>query len=1086
MSKARPVPPANRRQVLHTVHEAVETSKSGVPAPAPHELRRERLLEVLHRHRARPLILLVAPAGFGKSTLAATYARESGGSVAWLTLQGADRDTRRLFGRLATALEAGFAEANALPQLRQGLNDGADGVGLARLLIEDLAHAPAGFILVIDDFHEVDDAEEVVNAVDALIRDLPEGGQIVITARSAPGLSMTRLVIQNAVFAFGTEDLRFSQDEARELRGKIRQSQQQSGETLDPAMAAEEDERDQRAQGWVAGILLGGAPRQLNIGGGSLLGSYVEREVLARLSDTEQGWLEMLSALDVITPNAAERMLGPANWAARLLGLTERCPFLVGGQDGTYRLHGLVRETALNRLRRSPDDRANQAWTVARQLAEEAGDPVGVVHACQELGQVALAVELVRRVVGEDIQTGRWPAVLVTLELLPEAVRRANPDLSLSEAHALWHGGHPDRAVEAAEAALHYGGRVGDVTVQIQALTELGFVSFTSDLDASEDWLAAADHLLRNSNLPTDTRRELEGRALGVRGICTQIRGDIAGARRCFEDGERLLRLVGPSRDLAVIQQNFGSFCNRTGDYTTAEEVLPAAAAHWRLVGDRNGLATTQIILGDLHLRLGKLDAAGSEFNDALRAGRAVGALRMEAHALVSLGQWHRANGRLTEAVAAFDEGIQLADEIVERELVADALVWRAEVALLRDELTDARQLLARAQAEGQRIGANATLAAIDRALGRLHLVDGAASRAIDHLQAALERAGENWGADQQAEALYWLGTAYLSLGRMEQASEQLELALALTSRANRPALLAAPAAEDQRLLQHGRRLGMNPVLLADIDRIASVRRPWTGVSTPPVVVLVQNELPRVEARLFGSFVLHRDGALITNASRKVDRVGELAALLILNPKGLQDEAIRELMFPDFEHERGLHNLQQAATTLRKQLGSKAAVRFGARNYQLSPQLELWADVREFDAALARARGAIGETLRQHLAKAVELYRGPLLADAGWDWLEPARLEYRSRFAAAALQLSDEYAPIDALRSDALAEQVVEVAPETDAAYERLILNAWQRRDRDAVRRVQKRYLHAAEQYGFTVKPYLLDDEGPSSPRIAR
>src|SRR5438445_742941 len=54
---------------------------TGVPASAPHELRRERLLEVLHRHSTRPLIVLVAPAGFGKSTLAATYARDSGAPV---------------------------------------------------------------------------------------------------------------------------------------------------------------------------------------------------------------------------------------------------------------------------------------------------------------------------------------------------------------------------------------------------------------------------------------------------------------------------------------------------------------------------------------------------------------------------------------------------------------------------------------------------------------------------------------------------------------------------------------------------------------------------------------------------------------------------------------------------------------------------------------------------------------------------------------------------------------------------------------------------------------------------------------------
>src|SRR5256885_8455437 len=134
---------ALKRGILYAT---VESRSSGVPAPAPHELRRERLLEVLHRHRARPLILLVAAAGFGKSTLAATYARDSGAAVAWLTLQPADRDSRRLFARLADALDAGFGEPDSVPELRRGLAEGAEGVGLARLLLDDLAQAPAGFI----------------------------------------------------------------------------------------------------------------------------------------------------------------------------------------------------------------------------------------------------------------------------------------------------------------------------------------------------------------------------------------------------------------------------------------------------------------------------------------------------------------------------------------------------------------------------------------------------------------------------------------------------------------------------------------------------------------------------------------------------------------------------------------------------------------------------------------------------------------------------------------------------------------------------------------------------------------------------
>ena len=267
-----------------------------------------------------------------------------------------------------------------------------------------------------------------------------------------------------------------------------------------------------------------------------------------------------------------------------------------------------------------------------------------------------------------------------------------------------------------------------------------------------------------------------------------------------------------------------------------------------------------------------------------------------------------------------------------------------------------------------------------------------------------MRRAGDGWGPDQRAETLYWLGTAYLNLNRAQQALGHLEQAVAIAEQANLPALLAGPAAEDPRLLQAGRKLGLSPILLAQVDRMSATRRPWTGIAPAPVDVAAQNELPRLEAQLFGSFVLHRDGEHVQRVTRKVDRARELLALLILNPKGLPDEAIAEQMWPGMSPERALHNLQMAAYSLREDLGSKAAVRYGVRTYQLNPQLELVADVRAFDLALARARGAAGDMLIQALSQAVDLYRGPLLANVAWHWLEPVRLDYQSRYVSAALQ----------------------------------------------------------------------------------
>jgi LuxR family transcriptional regulator, maltose regulon positive regulatory protein len=1039
-----------RRVGARTVHA------HDVPAPAPHEVRRDRLLELLHRHNGRPLILLVAAAGFGKSTLAAAYARESGAAVAWITLQAGDRDSRTFFGHVADALEAAFDSRDALPELRAGLAAGGESVGLARLALRDLGQAPAGFILILDDFHVVQDADEVVQAVDALVRGLPEAGQVVITAREPPPLSMTRFVASDAVFALGTDDLRFAEDEVQALRRSL------GGDAA----------HDAQAEGWVTGILLGGAPRQLGAGGGSLLGSYVDREVLARLTPREQRWLEILAVLEAVTPQAAARLLGAGPWYARLAALSERCPFLAARADGSYRIHALIRESCLNRLRRTHPARATRAWTIARELAEETGDTAGVVRACQELGRLDDAIALVRHSAEESRRPGRWSGVLAVLGVLPEDVRRADPDLSLLEAHALYQTGQPELAQLAADAALHHGGRSGDVAVQIGSALELANIArYQGDMVAAEDWLSAADYLLPNSDLEPRLRRQLEGRALGLHGVCSAVRGESARAREQLESAERLLALNGPSRELALVQQNLGKLCLRIGQLAAAQTGLAAAASHWRLIGDRTALAATQSTLGNLYLRVGDLDRAGTTLLSAIDEARAVGAQRVEAHALLALGQWHRTSGRVGDAVEALNSCLRLAEEIGERELLVSALQCRAEVAIVQDDLSVARALLARGQAEAQRLNGDFEGAGIELALGRLHLAEGAGQRAVNHFEAALRQGADAWGPHERLEVLYWLGTAHLAMGRASLAENALREVAELARQTGGAAALARPAAEDGALLRHGLQLGVEPLLLGDADRIASRRRPWTGVREPAALELVAvNDLPRVEVRLFGAFALHCDGQLATAGPRgHLDRARELLALLVLHPSGLPDQEIVDLLWPDMRPQQALHNLRMTAYLLRRLMGSKATVRYVGSSYQLAPQLELWADAREFDAALRRARQLPPDKAREELATAVALYRGPLLAEAGWSWVEPFRLSYQTRLVEAALQLADLEASRDPARSDALAEQVLAIEPDNEAAYARLIANAEARAPRQllAQQRLLQRYKRAAARYGF-------------------
>jgi DNA-binding SARP family transcriptional activator len=265
----------------------------------------------------------------------------------------------------------------------------------------------------------------------------------------------------------------------------------------------------------------------------------------------------------------------------------------------------------------------------------------------------------------------------------------------------------------------------------------------------------------------------------------------------------------------------------------------------------------------------------------------------------------------------------------------------------------------------------------------------------------------------------------------------------------------------------------VDPSALRTIETLAARRGPWTGIQHPRLEVVARNDPPRLEARLFGTFLLHRDGGLVEAVARR-DRARELFVLLLLHPDGRPGREIAELLWPEMAPERALHNLRMTAYLLRRFLGTKAAVRHATLNYRLAPQVDVWVDVRAFETALSDARGATDAGVVRALENALDLYRGPLLGDTGWSWVEPFRLAFQSRAATAALRLADLLAPSDLARSSAFAERAVAIEPSNEAAYERLIRNAQARHDAGALHDAVRRYRDMARDLGLLPNPTLL------------
>ena len=300
---------------------------------------------------------------------------------------------------------------------------------------------------------------------------------------------MTRLVVEGAVFPLGTEDLRFSPDEtARPARD---------------AAAATTAATSRPKAGWPASC---SAAHRASSASAAARCSALRRARSPGPPQPDRAGL----ARDAVGLRHDHRRTRPnASWGpARGRPACWRCPSAVRSwslaRTAATACTALVRETVLNRLRRSPDDRATQAWSAARDLAEEAFDTVARgarVPGARPDRRRGRAGAALRR-------GGRPGGPLAGGPGHPRAAARSAsgariPDLSLIEARALLHHRPP-----AAGARGRRGGvaprRPHRATSPCRSARSSSWpsITFASDMAAAEDWLSAADHLLRNHDLP--------------------------------------------------------------------------------------------------------------------------------------------------------------------------------------------------------------------------------------------------------------------------------------------------------------------------------------------------------------------------------------------------------------------------------------------------------------------------------------------------------------------------------------------------------------------------------------------------------
>ena len=325
-------------------------AKLAVPSVRHGVVDRARVMRALEAGRDAALMLVTAPAGFGKTTAVRAWCERREAALAWVTLDAGDDDPARLWRYVATAVDRvrsgrGRAALRKLGVAGSPVEDAVDE------LMNGVAARGSELVVVLDDLHAVT-SEECLSSIDYALAHLPPNALVVVVARADPALRLAPLRAAGALVEVRGAELAFTAAEAHELLvvlGRLELG------------AVEIEALVDRTEGWPAALVLAWLwlrtvedPESALQGFGGthrFVVEYLSSEVLAALSEDSRTFLEEVAVLGEFTAELCDDVLERTDSVSRLAEL-ERSNLFVSRLErgGWFRIHSLFAEYARAQL----------------------------------------------------------------------------------------------------------------------------------------------------------------------------------------------------------------------------------------------------------------------------------------------------------------------------------------------------------------------------------------------------------------------------------------------------------------------------------------------------------------------------------------------------------------------------------------------------------------------------------------------------------------------------------------------------------------------------------------------------------------
>ena len=994
-------------------------------------LGRPRLLERLRKQVDLPVTIVSANAGCGKTTLVNEFVRQADIPYVWYQVDPADLDLAVFFAYMIQRIRAVHPEFGSvvLGYMKETDDLWSKAEQLADVFLNEVfERIEEKTIIVLDDFHNVDASEAVCAAIDRLLKYLPDVLHIVVTARTMPNLSVTRLKSKGMVGILSRQDLLFTQEEVEQLFGQVFER-----ELPDEVISR----LHETTEGWITALQLvqqslerssrlgnAGASDELIVAlkqSEADIFDYFAEEVLEEEPHDVRLLLGQLSLLDRIDPAMYEGALGSQDLRQELGSIARRNIFFTQVSEPDieeeYRFHPLFKSFLQRWLQAEVGpERIERLHEAFGDWCRQAGRwDAALNHYCQASEELAAAIladhgpDLMRMRCQEAVKRvfDRLPRVLFTTR--PKALN-VRADIALVE-------GDRQFAQTLYERAAAIAGDAGQPEVQADALRGLAYIArYGGDCSKASELAQSAIGIKQAGD-------GVRARCFNIIGLCRFSAHDVSGAIESWQSALGEARLAGDGRFARVVLHNLGLPYSQRGEFdealrwfsqiTDSDDAEPWADASLSSPFPQEAIGYLNIGRGKVVQ--GRFDEAETSLERALDRCRMFNMRGTAAETLEAFGNLYRERGDYNRALGFYDEASRAYRDAGLSLTEAELLDERATLFLYMGRLADAQvdvELYWRARMSS---GASARSTALIT-IGRIQM----AANKIPEAEAALREAID---LSSRAELHYNEARALTSLARLLWANGRESEATGLIGRASElsalydysfwmaqessrcPGLYRQPS---ERGARGGPPAAGQPAAQPTASGESAFDR---GPGNPQGAVEAVSE--RIPCDLFigvlGSVSIRRSPTepMPDDAWRLAKSLHILCYIASRPNRRARKDVLIEAFWPEADPDTIARNFHPTISHLRKALNSgqvlkKDLILYRDGAYSLNPRYEYRIDIEEFDARLAEAREAERrgdlDASAEFLSRAIGIYRGDFLEELYYDWVDEQRTYYQDLY----------------------------------------------------------------------------------------